>query len=576
MTLVRDPRCGRNLEYLSEDPWLSAVIAAETVIGTQSQGVVSMLKHISLNCNETNKFTLDAVIEPTAHRESDLLAFQISIERAEPGSLMCAYNKVNGAYCSGNEPVLSAIKGPIGFRGWVMSDWKAVYGWEFALAGLDQHSGAQLDDQEWFNQPLRDAYVRGEFPKERLSDMVRRILRSIYTAGIDDPPPAEPVDMRAHNESVLEVARQGIVLLKNEGGALPMAADAQRVAVIGGHADVGVLAGGGSSLVTPPGGYAADIPIGGDGPLAGLRHMAFFPSAPLAELKKLLPQASIAYDAGAYPRDAALLARRSDVAIVFATKLGCEGFDDPDLTLPYGQDALIDAVADAQPNTIVVLETGNPIDMPWRGKVRAIVQAWYPGQAGGLAIAEVLTGAVDPSGRLPVTFPADISQTPRPELPGYGEPFGTPNTISYDEGAEVGYRWFAKTGQVPLYAFGHGLSYTSFDYRSLDVAGGETIAATFTVTNTGDRRGGDVPQLYATHAVGEPRMRLLGFERAELDPGESRQITLTADPRLLARYDGEAGQWHIAGGAYRLALGRASDALDITAQVALEERRFGA
>ena len=575
MTLVRDPRCGRNFEYLSEDPWLGAVIAAETVIGTQSQGVVSMLKHISLNCNETNKFTLDALIDPAAHRESDLLAFQIAIERAEPGSLMCAYNKINGAYCSGNEPMLSALKGPIGFKGWVMSDWKAVYGWEFALAGLDQHSGAQLDDQEWFNQPLREAYARGEFPKERLSDMVRRILRSIYAAGIDDPPPAEPVDMAAHNESVLEVARQGIVLLKNQGGALPLAADVRRVAVIGGHAELGVLAGGGSSLVIPPGGYAADIPIGGDGPLAGLRHMAFFRSSPLAELKQLLPNASVAYDPGAYPRDAALLARRCDVTIVFATKLGCEGFDDPDLTLPYGQDALIDAVADAQPNTIVVLETGNPIDMPWRDKVRAIVQAWYPGQAGGKAIAEILTGAVNPSGRLPVTFPVDISQTPRPELPGYGEPFGAPNTISYDEGAEVGYRWFAKQQQRPLFAFGHGLSYTRFEHRGFDVTGGDTVSATFTVTNTGERPGADVPQLYLIEAPGEPRTRLLGFERVELDPGESRQVTLTADPRLLARFDGDVEQWRIAAGAHTVGLGKAADAIEQTAQVDLEGRLFG-
>jgi beta-glucosidase len=381
--------------------------------------------------------------------------------------------------------------------------------------------------------------------------------------------------MEAHNESVLEVARQGIVLLKNDDATLPLPAEVKQVAVIGGHADCGVLAGGGSSLVISPGGYAADIPIGGDGPLAGLRHMAFFPSAPLAGLKKLLPQASITYDAGAYPRDAALLARRCDVAIVFATKLGCEGFDDPDLTLPYGQDALIDAVADAQPNTIVVLETGNPTTMPWRDRVRAVVQAWYPGQAGGRAIAEILTGAVNPSGRLPVTFPADISHTPRPELPGYGEPFGTPNRISYDEGAEVGYRWFAKTGQQPLYAFGHGLSYTSFEHGGLEVTGGETITAAFTVTNTGERRGADVPQLYLTEAPGEPRMRLLGFERVELDPGESREVTLTADPRLLARFDGDAGQWRIAPGAHKVGLGKAADAIELTAEAELEGRLFG-
>ena len=205
-----------------------------------------------------------------------------------------------------------------------------------------------------------------------------------------------------------------------------------------------------------------------------------------------------------------------------------------DLSLPWGQDAMIDAVATANPNTIVVLETGNPVSMPWRNKVKAIMQAWYPGQAGAQAIAEVLTGKVNPSGRLPITFPESLAQTPRPELPGLGTPWGAPVTIEYNEGAEVGYRWYAQKNHKPMYAFGHGLSYTTFDYRDLKVEGGETVTASFTVTNTGTRAGADVPQLYLTDAPNERRMRLLGFERVKLEPGASARVTITADPRLLA------------------------------------------
>ena len=305
------------------------------------------------------------------------------------------------------------------------------------------------------------------------------------------------------------------------------------------------------------------------------RNLHLLPSSPVAELQRAMPRANIEFDPGMNPAEAAMLAGRSDVAVVFAIKLEGEEFDSPDLSLPWGQDAVIDAVSRANPNTVVVLETGNPVTMPWRGAVRAILEAWYPGQAGGRAVAEVLTGIVNPSGRLPLTFPAELAQTPRPEIEAMGAPPGTPSTIRYDEGAEVGYRWFATRGDRPLFAFGHGLSYTSFDYGDLSVEGGETVTATFTITNTGGRAGADVPQLYLTRAAGEPRVRLLGFERVELEPGESRSVTLRTDPRLLARYDGDAAEWHVRGGRHDVALGRAADDLVLTAEVALRDWRFG-
>ena len=281
-----------------------------------------------------------------------------------------------------------------------------------------------------------------------------------------------------------------------------------------------MLSGRGSSLVRPPGGFVATIPLGGDGVMAKFRSLYFSPSSPLAELKTQLPEATISHDPGIYPAEAAALARQSDVAIAFVIRPESEGFDSPYLSIPFGQDALLDAVASANPNAMVVLETGNPVAMLWSGKVKAILGAWYPGQAGGQAIAEVLTGEVNPSGRLPITFPADIAQTPRPALPGFGTPWGTTVTARYDEGA-------------------------------------------------------DVPQPYLTEAAGDKRVRLLGFERVELRPGESRRVTMTADPRLLARFDAGAGRWCISEGSYRVALSKAADAFVLTADASLAARLFG-
>lgn len=576
MNLARDPRNGRNFEYLSEDPLLTGVLAAESVIGIQQQGVISTVKHFSLNCNETNRHWLDAVIDPDAHRESDLLAFEIAIERARPGAVMAAYNKVNGSYAAQNSVLLNDIlKTAWGYRGWVMSDWGGTPSWECALAGLDQECGAQIDAILWgaeqFTDRLRAAYAEGRLPKERLSDMVRRILRSMFAVGIDrrgDPP--EP-DMDAHNKVALQIAREGTVLLKNDG-TLPLAS-VERIAVIGGYAQVGVPTGCGSSTVVPPGGYAEVIPIGGPGLTGGTRNLYLLPSSPLEELRKQFPSAQIEFDPGLAPAEAVLVARRADAVIVFAIRVEGEGFDSADLSLPWGQDEVIAAVAAVNPNTVVVLETGNPAAMPWRDSVNAIIEAWYPGQAGGRAIAEIIAGKVNPSGRLPITFPVDLSQTPRPELLGLGEPVGTATTIDYSEGADVGYRWFARTGQTPMFPFGHGLSYTRFEYRDLVVAGGETVVASVDVVNAGNRAGADVPLLYLTGAPGGRRLRLLGFERVDLEPGQSRRVSIEADPRLLADY--ADGAWRITPGSYSVAVGASAAAFAFTAEVELAGRAFG-
>jgi beta-glucosidase len=326
----------------------------------------------------------------------------------------------------------------------------------------------------------------------------------------------------------------------------------------------------------PTGGTTLDVQLGGEGPLAGIFNLKLIAPGPVEALKKEWPEAEVIYNAGSFPAQAALLAKRADIVILNGIRFEGEGYDLPDMSLPNGQDALFEAVLSANPNAIVILQTGNPVAMPWREKARAIIQAWYQGQSGATAIAELITGKINPSGRLAMTWYARVEQTPHPVLVGAEfAPNAQESVVDYKEGAEIGYRWMSKTGQTPLYPFGHGLSYTNFTYSDLKVTGGKTVTASFTVANSGERAGADVPQLYMTDAAGDRRMRLLGFERVELQPGESKRVTLVADPRLLARFDTQAGRWRITKGVYQIALGKSAGDLLLTAQTQLSAQLFG-
>jgi len=328
--------------------------------------------------------------------------------------------------------------------------------------------------------------------------------------------------------------------------------------VIGGHADAGVLSGGGSSQVVPPGGAKAVIPLGGEGMMGPFRSQYFNGSSPLAAIRKAAPGAKVTFDDGRYVSSAVAAAKAADVVVVFGNQWMGEGEDAADLSLPDGQDALIAAVAAANPNIIVVLQTGGPVSMPWLDQTAAVVEAWYSGAKGGEAIADVLFGAVNPSGRLPMTFPASIDQYPREALPGRGLPEKTPFDVVYSEGADVGYRRFAKTGAKPLFPFGYGLSYTTFAYANLKVTGGETLTVSFDVTNTGRRPGKDAPQAYLIGAAGQTTLKDFSSEAIELKPGETRRVTLTADPRLLAGFDAKVNRWTLSGGDYQVAVGASS------------------
>lgn len=578
VNLARDPRNGRNFEYLGEDPLLAGTLDGEAVRGTQSQHVISTVKHFALNDQETLRRSVSAGISEAAARESDLLAFRIAIDIGHPGAVMCAYNRVNGEYACNNELLLEKIlKGDWGYQGWVMSDWGATPGLEAAAHGLDQQSGQQLDRAVYFAAPLERAVKQERASSRRVRQMTHRILRSMFAVGLfDQPPKRPPIDFEADAKIARHAAEAGIVLLKNDDGILPLSKDIEHIAVIGGHADLGVLSGGGSSQVLPPGGTEIRVPSGRSGVVpTWAASVIYQPSPPLAAIRALAPDATTTFYGGAYPAAAARIARRADIAIVFATQWMTEGADAPDLSLPKGQDALIAAVAAANPRTIVVLETGGPVSMPWLDKVDAVVEAWYPGARGGQAIAGVLFGDIDPSGRLPITFPAGVGQLPRPALPGLGSPPGAKIDVDYNiEGADVGYRWYARRGLKPLFAFGYGLSYTRFALSHLAVTGGKTLRATFDVTNTGTRAGSDTPQLYLLRAGDKRLQRLVGFRKVELHPGETRSVTITADRRVIANFDSRAQQWRIAPGRYEVGLAKSAEDIVQRTSVQLDGTRF--
>lgn len=547
VNLSRDPRGGRNFEYVGEDPLLAGRIAGATIAGIQSRNVVSTVKHYALNDQESGRGVLDARISEAGARESDLLTFEIAVAAGKPGSVMCSYNRVNGDHACESDWLLNKVlKKDWGYRGWVMSDWGGVHDMHKAVAaGLDQQSPQGKD----LFASLADAVKSGAVPRERIRDMAFRIVRSMIAVGAIDNPArvGGPIDRDAHLAVAQAQAEAGAVLLKNEG-VLPLEG-VRRVAVIGGFADIGVLVGGGGSMVNPYGGIVNEENRIG---MASLGKWAFVPSSPLTALKALRPDLDITFDDGADPARAAAAAAKAEVAIVFALKQETENFDSADLSLPRGQDALIAAVAAANSRTAVVLETGNPVTMPWLGSVNAVLQAWYPGQRGGEAIAAILSGKISPSGRLPISFPQGVNQLPRPKLDGYDpkatlfSPPPAPFPVDYHEGSDVGYRWFERTRAEPLFPFGFGLSYTRFTHSDLKVEGGKQLAVSFTVTNVGKREGTDVPQLYV--APPGRTHRLAGWERVTLKAGESRRVTVKADPRILASWD--ATGWRRPSGTY--------------------------
>jgi len=588
--LARDPRNGRNFEYAGEDPLLAGSMVGELAKGVQSNQVMGDIKHYAFNDQETGRNIVNEIIDERAARESDLLAFQIAIGLADPAGVMCSYNKVtvkgasnaNDDWACENDYLLNdVLKKDFAFKGFVLSDWGGTHSTvKAAKAGLDQEEpGSQS-----FGAPLKQAVQKGQVSQTRLDDMVHRVLRSMFAVGvIDNPPQMEVVDPFRGRDDAEHIADESIVLLKNSDHVLPLAANVPSIALIGSHADVGVLSGGGSAQVDAPGGNVINPHPGS----ANWGETVYFPSSPLKQIRAHAPQAHIEFNEGTDTAAAAQLAGSAQIAIVFVNQPMREGMDAATIELPDKQDALVDAVAAVNPHTIVVLENGGPVAMPWADRVQGIVEAWYPGIGGAQSLARILFGDVDPSGRLAITFATSDDQLPHPQVPGMNiesGPGGMPEAKHHrdelppfdadlNEGVRVGYKWFESEHKTPLFPFGFGLSYTSYGFSGLRVDPAER-AVTFTVKNNGDRAGTETAQVYAVlpASTGESTFRrLVGWERVALGPGESKTVQVKIDPMMLSIFDVAKNGWTVTPGDYQILAGSSSADTPLSATLHVSE-----
>jgi len=571
--ITREPRNGRTFEYLGEDPILAGTLVGNRIKCEQAQHVIGDIKHYAVNDQESGRNEVNSVIGKRALQETDLLAFHIGIEVGNPGAVMCSYNAINGDYACEHKYLLTEVlKKAWKFKGFVVSDWGATH-------SVVKASAAGLDNEEpediYYGEPLKKAVQDGKVPVGELDDHVRRILRSEFASGIVDfPRQRSVVDVEGGLETSRKIAEQSIVLLKNDKAVLPLdRAKVRSIAIIGTHADESMISGGGSAQVDPPG-----------FPSFKWKEHVWFPTSPLKAVAAKAPGLSVKFASGADPAAAAALAKQSDVAVVFAHQWTSEDYDLPNLSLPDNQDAMIDQVASANPNTIVVIESGSAVTMPWIDKVRGVLEAWYAGSKGADAVANILFGDVNPSAKLPMTFPrseADLPHPreviPSPSMLGKKAVMATGEAkptfeVHYDEGLKVGYKWYDAEKKPVLFPFGFGLSYTSYSYSDLKVKAGKQTTVTFTVKNTGSRAGAEIAQVYAAlpAETGEPPKRLVGWSKVELQAGESKEVTVNVDSAYLSVFDEASDGWRMVPGSYSFMAGGSSQDLPLAEKITLK------
>ena len=584
VNLTREPRNGRTFEYMGEDAVLAGTMVGHVIQGVQAQHVLGDIKHYAVNDQESGRNAVNVNIGERAMRETDLLAFEIGIGLSDPSAVMCSYNRVNGDYACENKHLLTdVLKRDWKYQGFVVSDWQATHSTgKASAAGLDHEEPGEI----FYGDAFRRAVESKKIAVAELDDHVRRILRSMFASGvIDDPPQKGVVDVEGGFEVARKTAEQSIVLLRNENAQLPLeASHIHSIAVIGAHSDVGMISGAGSAQVDPPGGNAIMPP--GKGQTHWLEQI-WFPTSPLKAIRAKVPQANVQYDAGTDPSKAAELAKSADVAIVFAYQWESEGMDLESLTLPEHQDDLIAKVGAANPHTIVVLETGSAATMPWASQVAGILEAWYAGSKGAEAVANILFGDVNPSAKLPMTFPVSDADLPHPTIvkppvsstTRDGDPDAwkkiaaglPPFQIHYDEGLKVGYKWYDSEKKPVLFPFGFGLSYTTYGYTNLKVESGSKVRVSFTVQNTGSRDGAEIAEVYAAlpASAEEPPKRLVGWSKVLLKAGETREVTVEVDRKYLSIFDVEQNGWKLLPGEYTFLVGGSSQSLPLKQSVPL-------
>lgn len=576
----RTPLSGRTPEYFGEDPLLTGRLAAHAVSGLQGvdgKPVMADIKHYVGNEQELDRQTSSSNIDERTLRQAYDLPVEIAVAESDPASVMCSYNQINGVYGCENPILNTNLKGLMGFAGYVVSDFGAVHSTAAALnSGLDQ----ELNAPKHFTPELLDkALAAGDITEQRVDEAAGRVISAYIEHGLFDTPlpetPVEDASTTEHTSIALEAAQQGSVLLKNDG-LLPLDIDA--------GAEIAII--GATASSTPTEGVSASTICSmawNDGNTLECEDLV----SPEDAIRERAAEigATVTFDAGTDPASAADVAASADIAIVFGYQKMGEFSDVADLSLQGGGDALIDAVSSANPRTAAVLNTGSAVEMPWIDQTSAVLESWYPGEQMGPALVSLLWGDVSPSGKLPMTFPVSLADTPTAgndaQYPGVFANGSTERAndeeirqIDYAEGLEIGYKWYDERDIDPLFEFGHGLSYTTFSYSDLQVetsSDDDRSAATvsFTVENTGDVRGTEIPQVYLTlpEATNEPGKRLVGFDRIELEPGASERVELvvdsTASNRPFSTWDVEADAWSMSEGDYVVAVGASSRTLEL-------------